>query len=226
MFTLRTVVSIATASKCAPITRQPILNGVGVTAAARLATTFSSARCFWRKCAWDRTSRTSARARLQNSRALLQLALHLLQLRLRSKVARLRLVLLADQQHRLRLRLRPRQQLLRPHKERRSLVRHLKRRVRLRQRQRHPLHPPVLLRRRREQLQMQVREPRPLRHPVHRRQDRRGQSKHLVSRRCTPRPGITCIFIRRAVSTLTRTCHPIVFSIERAASVMRVQQTL
>ena len=140
-------------------------------------------------------------------------------------MARLRLVLLADQQHRLRLRLRPRQQLLRPHKERRSPVRHLKRRVRLRQRQRHPLHPPVLLRRRREQLQMQVREPRPLRHPVHRRQDRRGQSKHLVSRRCTPRPGITCIFIRRAVSTSIRTCPRIVSSMKNAESVTNVRPT-
>src|SRR6059058_753793 len=81
MSTLPTVVSIATASKYAPITQEPISSEVGVTAAARRATTFSSARCFWRKCAWDRTSRTSARARLQNSRVLLQLALHLLQLR-------------------------------------------------------------------------------------------------------------------------------------------------
>src|SRR5206468_11319453 len=98
MFTLRTVVYIATASKYAPITREPILNGVGVTAAARGAPTFSSARCFWRKCAWDRTSRTSARGRLQNSRALLMLALQLLQLRLRRKAARLLLALLPAQQ--------------------------------------------------------------------------------------------------------------------------------
>src|SRR5437773_12205660 len=81
MFTLRTAVTIATASKYAPITREPILNGVGVTAAARRAITFSSGQCFWRKCVWGRTSRTSARARRQNNRVLLQLALHLLQLR-------------------------------------------------------------------------------------------------------------------------------------------------
>src|SRR2546430_12134950 len=80
MFTPRTAVFIATASKYAPITRERILSGAGVTAAARPAIIFSSDQCFLVKCVWARTSRISARARPQNSRVLLQLVPHLLQL--------------------------------------------------------------------------------------------------------------------------------------------------
>ena len=63
-----------------------------------------------------------------------------------------------------------------------------------------------------------------LRHRL--RQDHRGPSKRRDCRQCIPLPGITCIFIRRAVSILTRTCRPIVFSTKLAESVTRVHQTL
>ena len=58
------------------------------------------------------------------------------------------------------------------------------------------------------------------------RQDHRGPSKRRDYHQCIPLPGITCIFIRRAVSILTRTCRRIVFSIAPAASVTGGHRTL
>ena len=46
-----------------------------------------------------------------------------------------------------------------------------------------------------------------------RHEERRGLCRRAANRRCTPPPGIMCIFIRRAVSTSIRTCRPIVFFI-------------
>ena len=63
-----------------------------------------------------------------------------------------------------------------------------------------------------------------LRHRL--RQDHRGPSKRRDCRQCIPLPGITCIFIRRAVSILTQICRPIGFSTRLAESVTRVHQTL
>ena len=91
---------------------------------------------------------------------------------------------------------------------------------------RHLLRRPVLLRHRQEQWQMQALERRPLHHPGRRPQDLLGQSKRLASLRCTPRPGITCISIRRAASTSTRICLHIVSSMKSAASVINVQLKL
>ena len=54
----------------------------------------------------------------------------------------------------------------------------------------------------------------------------RGLSRRQGCHQCIPLPGITCIFIRRAVSTSIRTCRPIVFFIERAESVPGVHPTL
>ncbi len=54
----------------------------------------------------------------------------------------------------------------------------------------------------------------------------RGLSKRQDCHQCIPLPGITCIFIRRAVSILTRTCRLIVFSTKLAESVTRAHQTL
>ena len=143
--------------------------------------------------------------------------LHHRRLRLRHHRQRL-LLHLRQQQFRLLLRLR-RQQLLRP--------------LRRRQRDRHdPVHLLGLLRLLQEQSPRgpyrRVRSlgHRQLRRPVRRSQARHGRFKLLASRPCTPRHGTMCIFTRRAVSTLIRTCHPIVSFIERAASVTRVQQTL
>jgi len=60
----------------------------------------------------------------------------------------------------------------------------------------------------------------------HLRRGHRGRSRRVVCHRCIPLRGIMCIFIRRAVSILIRTCRRIAFFIERAASLTRVQQTL
>ncbi len=76
-FTLRMAAFTVIASKYAPNTQGPILSENGVIAAARRAITSSSGQCNLGKCEWARTSQTSARARLQNSRVLLQLVVHL-----------------------------------------------------------------------------------------------------------------------------------------------------
>src|SRR5438309_1018347 len=54
----------------------------------------------------------------------------------------------------------------------------------------------------------------------------RGQFKPLASRRCIRRRGTMCIFIRRAASTLIRTCRPTGSSMKSAASMSNVRQML
>ena len=61
--------------------------------------------------------------------------------------------------------------------------------------------------------------------PLHQVRQLRGLSKRRDCHQCIPLPGITCIFIRRAVSILIRTCRLIVFSTKLAESVTRAHQT-
>ena len=63
--------------------------------------------------------------------------------------------------------------------------------------------------------------------PAHRlERDHHGPSRQRACRQCIQPHGIMCIFIRRAVSILIRTCRPIVFSTKLVGSVTRVHQTL
>jgi len=227
-FMLRTAASIVTASKCAPITRGPILSGNGATAAARRAITFSSGQYLSGKCVWARTLRTSARARQRNRKTLRpsepqalqphpprreapphQVLLRLAQIQVQQQkpVRRRQARHLPKQPHRLRQQvlLQHRQQRLPLH--RRQALRHLRVRIRL------------PLRQLRQRRRMQA-----LLHQQARQRERRGLCRRAVNHRCIPLRGIMCIFIHRAVSTSIRTCRLIAFFIKRAASLMRLQR--
>src|SRR5439155_17735191 len=74
--------------------------------------------------------------------------------------------------------------------------------------------------------QMQPLEGRPPCRPGRQPEERCGLFRRAAYPRCTPLHGITYIFFRRAASTSIRTCHPIVFFIERAGSVTHLRPTL
>src|SRR5262249_5835522 len=237
-FTWQTAASTATANRYDPITPVPISSADGVTAAVRPAITFLSRTCFSGKCEWARTSRISARASPQNSRVQLLLAPHLLQgeqvqpARRHHKARHQQPRLLRSKVQVLLLRHRPPRLYLQVRVQLRLRLQQLPRRQRhrqdhLRQPQRYPLvSKQVLLHRLQQPRQTQQLEERRLRRPVHRCQARRGQFKPLASRRCIPRHGTTYIFIRRAASTLIRTCRPTVSSTKSAASMSNVRPTL
>ena len=258
VFTLRTAAFIVTASKCAQITRRTTSSASGAIVAARRAITFSSNRCFSGKCAWARTSQTSAHAPRRNRKTLRPAAPQVLQLRPRREEAHPHQVLLLPlrqppgrRQRSVRrgqrvLLQRLRQRPLRPHRphQLQEQLRRLPRQVLLQHRRQPLLHRhrhQVRLRRppdRRQRLQVRrhqrcqrvrVRKRLLLRHLRRQRQmqvqqqEHRGPCRRVASHRCTQPPGIMYIFFRRAVSTSIRTCHRIVFFIERTASVTRLR---
>src|SRR5437899_8356160 len=87
VFRILIVAFIVTGSKCAPSMRRTTSSENGAIVAARRAITFSSDRCFSGKCAWARTSQTSAHARRRNRKTLHPAAPQVLQLRPRRKEA-------------------------------------------------------------------------------------------------------------------------------------------
>jgi hypothetical protein len=229
-FMLRTAVSIVTASRCAPITRPTTSSGNGATAVAHRAIIFLSGQYLSGKCVWARILRTSARARRRNRQTprppepqalqphpprreavphrphQVPLRLAQIQVQQQTPVRLPRAHRVREQPHRLRQQvlLQRRQQRFPLHRRRARHHRQVRMRFPLRQ----------LRQRRRMQARL---------HHQARQRDCQGPRRRMANQRCTPQPGSIDIFIRRALSTSTRTCRLIVFFIKPAASLMRLR---
>ena len=158
-----------------------------MTAAARHGTTFSSGLLYLGRCAWARTSRTSAHARQKKRKVLRPQAGQVPRRKQRRPPRALwprRKPRVRRHQLLPRLQQRPQRHLLLLHRNRQPAP--VRRVLHLRNL---PRQQPLL----------------PELQPLHQVRQLRGLSKRRDCRQCIPLPGITCIFIRRAVSILIRT---------------------